>query len=524
MSLRFSRSWAPALGLAAALFLVVPPAVDAAPSTNASPPDSAERQVARFGFADTEVGFVLRDLKTGATLAAHLPDQVFIPASVAKVGTAVAALEVLGADHRFTTRVLVDGPVEGDTLRGSVYLQGGGDPLLDNGALRHLAQSLAAAGIRRVKGRFVYDESSLPAYNRIDALQPDAASYNPGISALSLNFNRVELQWQREKNETFSAVTNAISDGLVIPVESFAFGAADARLPGGAPFMRSNGSVGSDGEEADWVFDPSLADKGYAWLPVHEAGITTARVFRSIAEGVGVTLPEPEPGVTPASARVSDVSQSRALPEVLRLLLKHSNNLTAELIGLNTARALAGRTLPLDQANAEVGRWYAGLLPGAGWVSYAPLNFSGLTSAGRVTPDHIAAILARGARGNYGGVSLVDLMPARSVDVVEEVQVRTKATKKRKSRVTTVNRSKKIGTSYAKTGTMAYVRGLAGYLDAASGRRLVFAVFVNDPAERAALDASPAVRSPIPPPGSRRWLGRARGLEQALLQDWAKRY
>ena len=509
------RTPALALGVLALFWFGVP---------QAAPPEKAAGLIARHGFAETEVGYVLRDLETGKTLAAHLPDRVFAPASVSKVGTAVAALEVLGPGHRFVTRLLVDGRIEGDTLRGSVYLQGGGDPLLDNGALDRLARSLAAAGIRRVSGDFVFDESALPAYSRIDALQPDAASYNPGISALSLNFNRVELQWRREPDGNFTAVTHAISDGAAVAVDSFAFGAAAARLPGGAPFMRAGGSAGSDAEEADWVFDPALADKGYAWLPVHEAGITTARVFRAVAAGAGVALPEPQPGRVPADARLSATHESRPVPEILRLLLRHSNNLTAELIGLGTARAIAGQPLPLDQASAEVGRWFAGELPGAGWVSYAPLNFSGLTSAGRVTPNHIAAILERGAQRRYGETSLVDLMPARSVEVTEKVQVKTKATKKQPSRLTTVNRSKQIGTTYAKTGTMAYVRGLAGYLDAASGRRLIFVVFVNDPVERAAMDASAAVSSPIPPPGSRRWLGRARGLEQALLQDWAQRY
>lgn len=513
---RFCRTWTIVLGFVAVSVLH-------APARAASPGDAAAL-IARFGFADSQVGFVLRDLKSDAVVAAHLPDESFAPASVSKVGTAVAALEVLGGEHRFATRLFVDGHIQGETLHGNVYLQGGGDPLLDNGGLRDLAQSLATAGIRRVAGRFVYDETLLPAYSRIDALQPDAASYNPGISALSLNFNRVEMQWRREADNSFTALTHAISDGLSIPVESFAFGAADGNLPGGAPFMRGGISAGSDGEEADWVFDPGLADKGYVWLPVHEAGVTTARVFRSIAAGAGVSLPDPESGRAPAEARPAALTESRPLPDIVRLLMKHSNNLTAELLGLNAARVVAGRTLPLDLASSEIGSWYAGLLPGAGWASYAPLNFSGLTSAGRVTPNQIAAILARGAQSDYGGRSLVELMPARSVDVVEETKVKTKATKERKSRVVTVNRTKKVGTTYAKTGTMAYVRGLAGYLDAASGRRFVFAIFVNDPVERAALDASPAVASPVPAPGSRRWLGRARGFENALLLDWAKRY
>lgn len=529
----FSRGRARASVSGLLLFLVM--ASPAAADKATSQPD----QIARHGFADSQVGFVLRDMKTGAVLAAHLADEPFVPASVSKVPTSVAALETLGPEHRFITRLAVTGAVQDGVLRGGVWLQGGGDPLLDNGALKRLAEGLAAAGIRSVQGGFHYDESALPAYSRIDLLQPDAASYNPGISALSLNFNRVELQWRREKGDSFTALIHALSDGIAVPLDSFAFGEASAHLPGGAPFMRGSTVLGlagstmsagsippgagtSDAEEADWVFAPTLPDKGYAWLPVQDAGLTAARVFRGIAETAGVQLPEPQAGVVPADARTIATHESRPLPDIVKLLLKHSNNLTAELLGLGAARAMAGESLPLDQASAEVGRWFAGRLPGAGWGSFAPLNFSGLTSAGRMTPNHVAAILDHGARGTYGSGSLVELMPARSVQVSEQVKVKTKATKKKKAGVRTVTRSKQVGITYAKTGTMAYVRGLAGYLDTNSGRRLIFAIFVNDPEERRALDASPAVHSPVPAPGSRRWLGRARALEQALLRDWAQ--
>lgn len=372
-----SRRFSAAVSLCAVLLVAAPPG--GATTMQAPDRSAASGIVARHGFADAEIGFVLRDLATGVTLAQHRPEAPLIPASVSKVGTAVAALEILGAEHRFVTALLIDGDIADGILRGSVYLRGGGDPLLDNGALRGLAERLASLGVRRVEGRFVYDESALPAYSRIDTLQPDAASYNPGISALSLNFNRVELQWRRERGDSFVALTHAISDGLSVPIESFTFTAASMRLPGGAPFVRGGSQAGSapaDAEEADWIFDPAIADKGYAWLPVHEAGVAAARVFRTIATGAGIALPEPEAGITPPGTRMVAAHEGRPVVDLVRLLLRHSNNLTGELLGLAAASRLAGEVLPLDRASAAIALWAAARLQPAGWADYAPLNFS----------------------------------------------------------------------------------------------------------------------------------------------------
>ncbi|MCY3752595.1 MAG: D-alanyl-D-alanine carboxypeptidase [Alphaproteobacteria bacterium] len=77
---------------------------------------------------------------------------------------------------------------------------------------------------------------------------------------------------------------------------------------------------------------------------------------------------------------------------------------------------------------------------------------------------------------------------------------------------------------WAKTGSMYYGRGLAGYLHAASGRRLVFALFTSDLDERRRLDALG------PEPGEEErergeaWLERARDLERALLKRWASAF
>ncbi|MEO1687340.1 MAG: D-alanyl-D-alanine carboxypeptidase, partial [Pseudomonadota bacterium] len=70
----------------------------------------------------------------------------------------------------------------------------------------------------------------------------------------------------------------------------------------------------------------------------------------------------------------------------------------------------------------------------------------------------------------------------------------------------------------AKTGTLNFVRGLAGYITSASGRRLVFCIFSEDLARRAAMRDGRATGS------SRAWGGRARGMERKLVRSWAARW
>ena len=65
----------------------------------------------------------VRDMRTGAVVFSHRAGSGAIPASTTKLVTAAAALDLLGAEHRFTTSVVSGG-------RGKIILVGGGDPYL----------------------------------------------------------------------------------------------------------------------------------------------------------------------------------------------------------------------------------------------------------------------------------------------------------------------------------------------------------------------------------------------------------
>ncbi len=133
------------------------------------------------------------DLDTGEVVDQSRADTPFAPASVAKLPTTLYALDRLGPEYRFETRVAISGELRGETLEGDLILIGGGDPELDTDDLLPLVTQLAERGFRHVTGNFYVDGGSGPRLAAIDAGQPVDAAYNPALSGLNLNFNRVRL-------------------------------------------------------------------------------------------------------------------------------------------------------------------------------------------------------------------------------------------------------------------------------------------------------------------------------------------
>ncbi len=146
-------------------------------------------------------GAYVYDLSTHQVLFSQRATSMRPPASVEKLYTATAALERLGAEYRLATTVYGTGhAAPGGLWEGNLYLHGGGDPTFGSSGFiaRHyggigspvstLAGQLRAAGIRRVSGRVMGDESAF------DGLRGEPSSdYAPdpflegSLSALAFN-------------------------------------------------------------------------------------------------------------------------------------------------------------------------------------------------------------------------------------------------------------------------------------------------------------------------------------------------
>ena len=212
------------LGLAGpilwAILFAVPQSVPAQVS-----PQALTRLLQQHRLDPRDLGYHLFRLTDGQVVETYDADTLRIPASTTKLITALAALEILGRDYRFQTRLLVSGKVHESTLHGDLYLVGGGDPTLSTNDLQGFVDTLRAAGITHVSGRFAFDESLLTTTLAINPKQPTAAAYNPSVSALSLNYNRVHLRWQgRPGAENFQTWLRSPADGIFLPVADVTIG------------------------------------------------------------------------------------------------------------------------------------------------------------------------------------------------------------------------------------------------------------------------------------------------------------
>ncbi len=104
-------------------------------------------------------GVIVVDLQSGKTVFARNAAKPLAPASNEKLAVTFAALKELGPAYEFRTEVLGEGWQEGTVWHGSIVLKGFGDPVLDSSDLARLANQLASAGIQRVTGHLIADES-----------------------------------------------------------------------------------------------------------------------------------------------------------------------------------------------------------------------------------------------------------------------------------------------------------------------------------------------------------------------------
>lgn len=425
-------------------------------------------------------GILAVDVATGRVLFAHDGARKFIPASNMKIPVTAAALERLGPGYRFVTPVHAVGPLEGDVLDGDIVVTGVGDPTLSarfwpdpEAPLLALADSVAAAGIRRVTGRLVVDvsgwDSTTVAESWMWGNLSGAYSANPGAFVVA-------------EGETHLRIEGGAAPGAPAEVR--------VEPPGRPGFVRADVVTGS--EEAE----PHVS---VGWLPesrqLHVQGsvppggvvgmeVATRDPVRQAAAALGAALERRgievaggwnvawSPGEALATgcasgdlegcsgARRIAALASPPLTEIVAATLGASQNFIAEQL----ARAL-GRS---DTTRAS---WSAGrdavaryLVEDVGLDSLAFRlhDASGMSAYDLLSPEAVVAVLRHELRAPWG--------PAFRAALAEPGEEGTTL----ESRLQDLQ-----GRLWGKTGTLANVNSLSGLLRTRDGRDVAFSILSN---------------------------------------------
>ena len=470
------------------------PAWASAPATSARPlprgdgaaavlAPSAEGLVARANLGG-HVGAVVADAETGEVLEAVNPVRALPPASVMKAVTALYGLEALGPLHRFETVVVATGPVANGRLDGDLVLLGGGDPALDTDGLHALALRVKEAGIREVRGRFLVCTGPIPTTPRIDAAQPDHVGYIPAVSGLNLNFNRVHFEWRPAQGGDGGHRTT-----MQARTERFRPDVASARMRIADRSLPVYTYAADGGVDAWTVARRQLGGSGARWLPVRNPALYAGDVMRTMLRANGIVVAAAQRIAAVPEGRVVAREVSAPLDRMARGMLRYSTNLTAECIGIAASQARGHAVATPAASAAAMADWMVGRTGGR----RPDLDdHSGLNGTSRITAgDMVRLLTSPGAAATLRPI-LRDMTANGRQAWPDTVPVE------------------------AKTGTLNFVSGLAGYFESRSGRSLAFAAFVADTERRDALPLDARER----PPGGRGWGSRARQLQFDLIERW----
>ncbi|MTH79666.1 D-alanyl-D-alanine carboxypeptidase/D-alanyl-D-alanine endopeptidase [Paracoccus aestuariivivens] len=411
-----------------------------------------------------EVSFAVIDPASGQVIASRHENSAMAPASTLKIVTSLYALEKLGADHRFVTRVWRSG----DTL----ILAGGGDPLLDTDGLAKLAAATAENWQGPAPTKFQVWGGALPQIDRLSATQDEHLPYNPSLSGMILNFNRVHLGWRQGKMSLEARGAKQSPRAYTVTI-----GAADRR----APLFTYDGS----GKKEAWTISRgAIAKSGSRWLPVRHPELYAGDVFQTLCRAKGLILPSAEVAtVAPSGTEITKL-ESESLTTIVRGMLKYSTNLTAEVIGI----AASGASTPESSAKA-MQEWLRGLLPNEQFVFH---DHSGLSAENRLTAMSLARLVAD--QGRRRGLQ----------EVLKHIPLRDEKGKSKQSPIEVL----------AKTGTLNFVSNLSGYAQTPDGRAVAFAILTGDEARRSASEGKEM------PDGVSTWTRRSKVLQQALIEGW----
>ena len=464
-------------------------------------------------------GIDVVDLETGKVLYAQNPEQLFLPASNAKLFTTAAALAAAGPDYRFRTTVEAEGRIDSHgRLLGDLAIIGRGDPNISGRVLPYslktqrtaphtqileeMADQVARSGLKMVDGDLIGDDTYYAFERYAEGWALDDVQWSDGapVSALSFNDNVVFIN---------ILPGDQAGDKALITVEpETGYYELDNRIVTGAAGVTRRIGIHRDPGSKKvvlWGTIP-LGDAGTKeTLAIEDQAEFVAQLFHTLLERRGITvqgktrtrhgegaqffvsstqqptastiqphvsgsatenppsstMAQTMPAELPSANQVLAEHLSTPLADDIRVINKTSQNLHAEL-ALRLVGKLRGSGGSFEGGIAAVKQFL--LQAGLKDDEFTFLDGSGLSRRDLVTPAATIQLLIYASRQPWGA-AFEESLPVSGVDG---------------SLADRFQNTPASGRIHAKTGSLSHVNALSGYGQTQAGKRFVFSIFCNN--------------------------------------------
>ena len=407
----------------------------------------------------SEVGISVFDLTTGEQLFQYQDEKLYRPASTEKVVTSVSALATLGTEYTMNTRLQYTGQIEGDTLKGNLYLIGGFDPEFMDEDLDSLVDVIARSGIRYIADTLAADVSMTDSIYWGNGWSWDdvPASFQPYMSPLMLNRGCVDVTVIPTQKDSLPQVS-------CVPVSNYYQVDNDG--------VSQQSQVGPLKITRNWLHHGNLihisgnvTKETTRTLSIYDSKEFFFHTFTQRLKERGVGFNQTAFADCPENDSLTVVTLlftlERPIGEVLKQMMKESDNLCAESMFYHMAMNHAQHKRVSDNDGTDAINHFIKEKLGLNPDYYNIVDGSGVSLYNYISPRLLLEYLKYAYYHADIFQPFYEALPIAGVDGTLEHRMK---------------KGKAYRNVHAKTGTVTGVSSLAGYAKAPNGHQLAFSI------------------------------------------------
>jgi D-alanyl-D-alanine carboxypeptidase/D-alanyl-D-alanine-endopeptidase (penicillin-binding protein 4) len=415
------------------------------------------------------------------------------PASAIKLLTTLSGLDILGPQYRWRTNIYTDGMIRQGTLKGNLYLQGTGDPKLVPEELAKLMKALQALGIQKIDGNLFFDRSayapSVMEHNTIDG--ESLRAYNVPPDPLLYAFRTLSFQLGKSRTADFIDIRYSpamsqlqIDNQMQLVDRPCDNWKSNMRFNLDPESMGNNSNTNKTDQLLIAQFSGAFPNdcKGvYYNVVALDANTFLTQGFTAAWEQAGgawVKTPVGKSATVPLAARLLLQFEGINLADDVQDINKYSNNVMARQLLLTLALEKMGKPATTENGELVIQSWLKQM--GLEFPGLVIENGSGLSRNEAISAEQMNQLLAT-ARNLPASEIFYNSLPLAGSDGTMRNRLMTQLRK--------FLHLKKKPEVRIKTGSLADVRAISGYVLSKSGKLYAVSSFINHPNAWKGLEA-----------------------------------